>query len=238
MFPWNWSIAPSEFNFSFSKDVHRPSIFSCLSPPHLVPFWHVRFGAGLIFSAKLAISTNSRSRQKGLWTDCSPLHSYFFIHEVHPPSLPLTKSSTGEYHSQDYHVTLRSRFSQGVQLTDRPRGWSLAYCFWALCKYQERKRGEQELGRNCSHGRWKRKRYTGNYKLTKVIYLRLCLKPKLEPFLENNSLFRPLPCNSHQAYVTSSRDAQVLISTKARSFSLSFLNKTFSRERRDCLQGN
>lgn len=88
-----------------------------------------------------------------------PLHNYFFIHEVHLHSLPLTKSSAGEHHSQDYHMTLRSRFSQWVQLTDRPRGRSLASHSRALGKYQERKRGKKERGRNCSHGLWKRIRW-------------------------------------------------------------------------------
>ena len=87
-----------------------------------------------------------------------PLHNYFVIHEVHLHSLPLTKSSAGEHHSQNYHMTLRSRFSQWVQLTDRPRGWPLASHSRALGKYQERKRGKKERGRNCSHGLWKRKR--------------------------------------------------------------------------------
>jgi len=132
------------------KEVHRPSIFVF---PQSLAFWLIHIPrAGLI---NILLSLRSRRTQdkiEGLRRDCSPLHNYFFIHEVHPPSLPLTKSSAGEHHSKNYHVTLRSRFSQWVQLTDRPRRWPLAYPFWSLCKYQERKRGKQELGRNCSHG--------------------------------------------------------------------------------------
>lgn len=174
-----------------------------------------------------------------------PLHNNFSIHEVHALCLPLTKSSVGEHQSQDNHVTLRSRLSQWVQLTDRPRGRPLAYFSWALCKYQERKQGKQELGSNCTHGHWNRKRY--NYAYTNVVilfkYHTLFQTHTRTSFWKQQSYAkekkppRPLPCYLHvlhQADVVSSRDARDLHPDI--SASRSFPDRTFLREKGTVLQ--
>ena len=137
-----------QWKFQFLlKEVHRLSIF-CLSAPNpcfLARLYPTRRGNNLpslrfrrTQDKRVCGQTKTQMTWYGLYL---PLHNYFVIHEVHLHSLPLTKSSAGEHHSQNYHMTLRSRFSQWVQLTDRPRGWPLASHSRALGKYQERKRG-------------------------------------------------------------------------------------------------
>ena len=159
-----WPQSGREWKFQFLlKEVHRLSIF--LSGPHpcVLARSHPTRRANNLLSLRSRRTQEKRvygqTKMQMTWYGLYlPLHNYFVIHEVHLHSLPLTKSSAGEHHSQNYHMTLRSRFSQWVQLTDRPRGWPLASHSRALGKYQERKRGKKERGRNCSHGLWKRKR--------------------------------------------------------------------------------
>lgn len=146
---------------SVSSERSPQTLQFCLSAPHpcfLARSYPMLRGNNLLSlryrrtqEKRVCGQTKTQMTWYGLYL---PLHNYFVIHEVHLYSLPLTKSSAGEHHSQDYHTTLRSRFSQWVQLTDRPRGWPLASHSHsrALGKYQERKRGKKERGCNCSHG--------------------------------------------------------------------------------------